>query len=197
MAAALTSANEAPSDRDQLFRIIAENSFGRGRVILASGKESDFYFDMKPSMLHPKGASLMARAILERVREAGGDSIGGLEMGAVPITGAVCLHSHDMGSPVHGFFVRKKQKEHGARKRVEGLAPGQSLNGKKVVVIDDVTTSGASTMQAVEACRDEGADIVLALSIVDREDGAAELFASAGIRFEPLFKASEFLERAG
>src|SRR5687768_12326242 len=99
-------------DRARLADIIFKRSFGRGRITLASGKESDFYFDLKPSMLHPEGASLMAKALLREIRQAGADYVGGLEMGAVPITGAVCQHSHDSGAPVSGFFVRKQAKGH-------------------------------------------------------------------------------------
>ena len=116
-------------------------------------------------------------------------------MGAVPITGAVCLHSHEIGRPVRGIFVRKKPKEHGAKKVVEGLSQGESLAGKKVVIVDDVTTSGESAMAAVKACQEEGAQIALVISIVDREEGAADLFGKLGIPFKALFRASTFLKR--
>lgn len=185
----------APSeaDRARLFEIIRANSFGRKKVILASGRESDFYFDMKPSMLDPEGAFLIANFILHAALGAGATFLGGLEMGAVPITGAVCLRSREIASPVAGFFVRKKAKTHGARKLIEGLKPGQSLQGARVVVVEDVTTTGDSAMVAVDACRDEGAIVTLVISIVDREEGAAEAFAGRGLDFASLYKASEFL----
>jgi orotate phosphoribosyltransferase len=180
-------------DRSALFEIILGSSFGRRDVILSSGKPSSFYFDMKPTMMDPQGAHLIARLILPLVLEVHGEYIGGLEMGAVPITGAILTHSYDVGTPVRGFFVRKKQKEHGAKKLVEGLREGETLLGKRVVVFDDVCTSGASALVAAEACRASGAEVVQALAIVDREEGAAELFAREAIPFKALFTASEFL----
>jgi orotate phosphoribosyltransferase len=182
-------------DDKRLADIIYRNSFGRGEVTLASGKKSDFYFDMKPSMLHPEGAHLMSKRILSECLNANAEYIGGLEMGAVPITGAVCQLSHECGRPVHGFFVRKAPKIHGAKKLIEGVAKSDSLHGKRVVIIDDVTTTGESALKAVAACRAEGANIVLVISVVDRQEGAAELFGAEGIRFTSLYRADEFLSR--
>jgi orotate phosphoribosyltransferase len=195
--AARADEGAAPSDRDRarLADIIYARSFGRGRITLASGKESDFYFDLKPSMLHPEGASLMAKALLRLIGEVGAEYVGGLEMGAVPITGAICQHSHDSGAPVAGFFVRKQAKGHGAKKLIEGLAEGETLAGKRVVVVEDVTTTGESAFKAVEPCREAGAEVVLVVTVVDREDGAKEFFASKGVPFAALFSASEFLSR--
>jgi orotate phosphoribosyltransferase len=195
--AARANEGSAPSRRDRarLADIIFARSFGRGRITLASGKESDFYFDLKPSMLHPEGASLMAKALLRLIREVGADYVGGLEMGAVPITGAICQHSHDSGAPVAGFFVRKQAKGHGAKKLIEGLAKGETLAGKRVVVVEDVTTTGESAFKAVEPCREAGAEVVLVVTVVDREDGAQAFFASKGVPFAALFSASEFLSR--
>ncbi|HVL74292.1 MAG TPA: orotate phosphoribosyltransferase, partial [Beijerinckiaceae bacterium] len=150
-----------PEGRSRLADIIHRRSFGRAKVVLASGRESDFYFDMKPSMLDPEGASLMADGLLAPIAESGAEYVGGLEMGAVPITGAVCLRSHAVGRPVRGIFVRKKPKEHGAKKLVEGLARGETLAGRRVAVIEDVTTTGESAMKAVRALRDDGAEVVL------------------------------------
>ena len=194
-AAAGRSAQTSDRDRARLADIIYARSFGRGRITLASGKESDFYFDLKPSMLHPEGASLMAKALLRLIGEVGAEYVGGLEMGAVPITGAICQHSHDSGAPVSGFFVRKQAKGHGAKKLVEGLAKGETLAGKRVVVVEDVTTTGESAFKAVEPLREAGAKVVLVVTVVDREDGAKEFFASKGVPFAALFLASEFLSR--
>ena len=183
------------SERARLADIIYERSFGTGRITLSSGQESHFYFDMKPSMFHPEGASLIAKGLLAEIKNVNGEYVGGLEIGAVPITGAIAQLSEESGFPVHGFFVRKEQKQHGARKLVEGLPPGSTLSGKRVVVVDDVTTSGASALTAVRACRADGANVVLVISIVDREEGASGAFAAEGIPFKALFSASEFLSR--
>jgi orotate phosphoribosyltransferase len=183
------------NDSASLFEIVYRRSFGRGEITLSSGQKSDFYFDMKPSMLDPKGAHLMAKQLLAEVIKAGGDYVGGLEMGAVPITGAVCSYSYSTRHPVKGFFVRKQAKAHGAKKLIEGFLADEKLAGKKLVIVDDVTTSGASALLAVEACKAMGADVRLVISIVDRGEGAAEAFASNNIPFKSLFRASDFLSR--
>ena len=179
--------------RAQLFDLIKTRSFGRGRIVLASGKVSDFYFDMKPTMLHPAGAAWLAELILRAIDDMVVDYIGGPEMGAVPLVGAIGQLSYVKGRPIPAFFVRKAVKDHGARKSIEGLCGGESLRAKNVVIVEDVTTTGDSAMRAVAAVREQGANVVLVLSIVDRSDGAREGFEKAGIPFRCLFKAEEFL----
>ena len=181
--------------RKNLAEIIYRRSFGRGDVTLASGKKSDYYFDKKPSMLDPRGAETIARMMHERVVAAGADHVGGLELGAVPITGSLVAVSVSCGKPLRGFIMRKKQKEHGAKKHIEGLAVGESLKGKKIAILEDVTTTGGSAAQVIEECRAQGAEVALVLSIVDRDEGAAEFFAGRGVKFEALFKAGEFRSR--
>ncbi len=181
--------------RERLADIIFQRSFGRAKVVLASGRESDFYFDMKPTMLDPEGAGLIAREFFEALKGSDTQYVGGLEMGAVPITGGVCQISFELGQPFRGFFVRKQAKGHGAKKLVEGLTRTESLSGKKVVILEDVTTTGESAWKAIEAIRETGADVTAVISIVDREEGAAAFFADKGMTFRSLFKASEFLSR--
>ncbi len=181
--------------RDPLEEIIFRKSFGLAVVTLSSGKTSTFYFDMKPSMLDPEGAHFIAERILCEATAVGAEFIGGLEMGAVPITGAVCQLSYKSEHPVSGFFVRKKAKEHGAKKLIEGLPKGETLSGKRVVIVDDVTTSGGSALIAVQACKAEGAEVLMVISIVDREEGAYEMFAKEEVPFKFLFTASTFLDR--
>jgi orotate phosphoribosyltransferase len=182
-----------PSTRPQLMALIRQRSFGRGKVMLASGRESDFYFDMKPTMLHPAGAAWLAELTLDAIDELGVDAIGGLEMGAVPLAATAAAFSHVRGRPLLAFFVRKRAKEHGAQKLVEGLPRGETLKGKRVVIVEDVATTGGSAIKAVEAVRDEGAEIALVLTMVDRQEGAAETFTAAGIPFRALFTAEDFL----
>src|SRR6185312_15170153 len=181
------------ANRARLHEIIRKRSFGRGEITLASGRKSDFYFNLKPTMLDPEGAALLAELTYEALKDDNLDLIGGLEMGAVPLAGAIAQLSWIKGHPIAAFFVRKKPKEHGARLAVEGLAKGESLEGKRVVVVEDVTTTGGSAMKAVEAVRDAGAEVALVLTMVDREEGATETFAQAGISFRSLYKAAEFL----
>jgi orotate phosphoribosyltransferase len=186
-------ADRSSDNRRQLMELIRQRSFGRGKITLASGRESDFYFDMKPTMLHPAGAAWLAELILDEVAALDVDCIGGLEMGAVPLAATVAGFSHVRGRPLQAFFVRKKPKEHGAQKLVEGLPKGDTLRGRKVVIVEDVATTGGSAVQAVKAVRDEGAEVVLVLAAVDRQEGAAETFAAAGVPFRALFTAEEFL----
>ena len=189
-----TASGAESADVARLGEIVRDLSFGRKQVTLSSGVPSTFYFDMKPSMLDPEGASLIAKLIYEQCREVKAELVGGLEMGAVPITGAVCLYSRDKEMPIAGYFVRKAAKEHGAKKLVEGLGPNVSLKGKRVVIVDDVTTTGKSALKVVTALREEGAEVLLAISIVDREEGAVDNFAAEGIKLVPLLSASRFLD---
>jgi orotate phosphoribosyltransferase len=177
------------SEHDRLREIIAEKSFKRGAFTLSSGRASSLYFNMKPTIMEPEGAYLSAHAFFAKLKQVNAEAVGGLEMGAVPILGALAALSYAEGHPIHTFFVRKKPKEHGARLSVEGLA---DLRGKSVVIADDVTTSGQSGFKAVEAAREAGATVKFAISLVDREEGATEFFANHGITLIPIFKASEF-----
>lgn len=179
--------------RARLADIIAKRSFGRGEITLASGRKSDFYFNLKPTMMDPEGAALLAELTFESLKDYALDYVGGLEMGAVPLAGAIAQLSWMRGHPIAAFFVRKKPKEHGARLAVEGLAKGETLQGKRVVIVEDVTTTGGSAIKAADAVRDAGGEVALVITMVDREEGATETFRDAGIPFRSLYKASEFL----
>jgi len=179
--------------RSRLIEIVKVRSFSTGsETKLVSGRSTNFYFNMKPSMLHPEGAHLMATLILDALQGARVDFVGGLEMGAVPLATAVSVTSYARGQPLPAFFVRKQAKEHGARKLVEGLAPGETLRDKRVVILEDVTTTGGSSMKAIEAVKAEGAVIERVISVVDRLEGAAETFKAAGIPFQALLTAADF-----
>lgn len=183
--------SDTSSKRAALRDIIKARSFFRGDITLASGKKSTFYFDMKPSMFDPKGADLMADLIVDRLADVPCDLVGGLEMGAVPLISPIGIKSLGTSRPIPGFFVRKAVKDHGTKKLIDGVA---DVAGKTVVIVEDVTTTGQSAMQAVRALEAAGAKVSLVISIVDREDGADDLYREAGIPFQPLFKAHEFLD---
>ena len=179
--------------RSRLIEIVKSRSFSTGgETKLVSGRSTNFYFDMKPSMLHAESAHLIAQLMLEALQGAAVDYIGGLEIGAVPLASAATTLSHARGRPINAFFVRKQAKEHGARKLVEGLAPGESLRGKRVVILEDVTTTGGSSMKAIEAVKAEGAIIERVITVVDRLEGAAETFKAAGIPFQALLTTADF-----
>ena len=111
------------ASRARLAEIIRKRSFGRGEITLASGRKSDFYFNLKPTMLDPEGATLLAELTFDALKDDNLDYVGGLEMGAVPLAGAIAQLSWIKGHPIAAFFVRKKPKEHGARLAIEGLQP--------------------------------------------------------------------------
>ena len=182
----------AEAERAELLEIVAERSFRRGLFKLSSGIESNLYFNLKPTMMHPRGACLSARAFLDILHQERADFVGGLEMGAVPIIGAVAAVGEIEGRPVGTFFVRKQPKDHGTRDLVEGLGPNESLGGQRVVVADDVATSGASIYRAIEAARAAGAQVQAALVLVNREEGATEFLAEHGVRLHSIFRASQF-----
>jgi len=179
--------------KDQLISIIKRRSFSTGKETkLASGRSSNFYFNMKPTMMDPEGAWLISELILGAIEGMGIDYVGGLEMGAVPIASSVTAISFERENPVGAFFIRKKTKEHGTQKLIEGLTEEESLDGKTVVIVEDVTTTGGSSLLAVEAVRKEGAKVACVLTIVDRQEGAFETFHSAGVAFTALLRASDF-----
>jgi orotate phosphoribosyltransferase len=180
--------------RRRLIDIVRARSFSKGtETKLVSGRSTNYYFNMKPSMLDPEGAHLIATLILDALEGSKADLIGGLEMGAVPLAVAVAVMSQAKGRPLKAFFVRKQAKEHGAKKLVEGLAPGESLQGKRVVILEDVTTTGGSSMKAIEAVRADGAIIERVITVVDRLEGAAEAFRAAGIPFQAILTTKDFL----
>ena len=180
--------------RAELFELIRTRSFGRGKIMLASGRESDYYIDMRPTTVHPAGATCVGELIVDALEGLSVDFVGGLEMGAVPLATAVAIASHRRGRDIGAFFVRKKPKDHGEKKLVEGLPKGETLRGKNVVVLEDTTTTGGSSMQAVAALREEGANILLVLTIVDRLEGAKDNFAAEKLEFRALYTADEFLK---
>ena len=179
--------------RSRLVEVVKKRSFSTGtETKLVSGRSTTFYFNMKPTMLDPEGGYLIATLILDALEGSDVDLIGGLEMGAVPLAVAVAVSSQIKGWPLRAFFVRKQAKEHGAKKLVEGLAPGESLQGKRIVVLEDVTTTGGSAMKAIEALKAEGAIIDRVITVVDRLEGAADAFRAAGVPFSALLTAADF-----
>ena len=176
--------------RTRVYDIIREKSFRRGAVTLSSGKRSDFYFDLKPAMLDPAGSTYLAQLIHFRLQDMPVERIGGLELGAVPLIAPIAIESFKGPRPISGFLVRKKVKEHGTQKKIEG----EDIAGKNVAILDDVTTTGDSAMLAVRAAQEAGANVVVVLTIVDRDESAERTFADAGIPFMKLFTASEFLK---
>lgn len=179
---------DLPAKKQRLLGIIRCRSLLQDRAfVLSSGRPSSFFFDMKRTVLDPEGAVLVADLLFEMVRVEDVDAVGGLETGAIPIVAAVCARSWPE-KPISGFFVRKEMKGHGTDQRVDGLLEA----GSRVILFEDVTTTGASVMQAAEQALRRDCTIVKIISVVDRLEGAADNFKAAGIAFQSLFTWRDF-----
>ena len=191
MAAVAKREREGRGGLSELAEIIRARSIRIGQFTLASGRQSDLYINLKPTMMDPRGGRLAAEAFLARI-PPGIDYVGGIEMGAVPVIAALAALSDIEGRPVKTFFVRKAAKDHGTREVVEGLAAGESLKGKRVLAVDDVATTGGSILQSIEAARSVGAIVEHALVIIDRQEGGTENLAAAGVKLHSVFTGDDF-----
>ena len=174
----------------QLLAILTDRSFKRGRFRLASGDWSDYYIDGRTSEVFSVSARLIGEVLYERTEGLGVDAIGGLEVGAVPLTTAAVIAYDLHGKRMEGFWVRDKVKEYGTTKLIEGAALAA---GRRVVVLDDVITKGGSALKAVEAVRAVGCEVVQVLALVDRLAGGEELLRRAGVAdYRAVFTIRDF-----
>ncbi|MEM7748436.1 MAG: orotate phosphoribosyltransferase [Pseudomonadota bacterium] len=188
--------NPSQSDaiaRDRLIDIIKARSFQSGvNITLSSGRASTYYFNMKPTMLDPEGSYLIGALTLDLIQDDNAAFIGGLEMGAVPLATSIATVSHAQQRPVSAFFVRKQAKDHGTRSLIEGLPQGEDISGKRVVVVEDVTTTGGSALKAVEVVKESGGEVACVVTIVDRLEGAGASFEEANVPFKALLTLDDF-----
>jgi len=180
------------STREQLLALLAEKSFRLGNFKLSSGGTSDYYIDCRLTTLDARGALLTGQTVLEELaaRRWNADAIGGLTMGADPIVVATSVISAQQGRPIHGFLVRKAEKTHGTGQRIEGFREKPA----RVVIVDDVCTTGASTIQAIEAAREYGFEIAGVMCLVEREEAGGRTNveqAAAPAPFVSLFTAND------
>jgi orotate phosphoribosyltransferase len=168
----------------ELIGLVEAKALKRGTFRLASGREASFYLDAKQVVLDGHGAMLVGRAILERLRSLGPlpAAVGGMSIGADPITSAVITMAGVEGLPLKGFMVRKEPKDHGTKKYVEGpVEPGQ-----RVVIVEDVTTTGGSSLLAIDRVQEFGLVVERVVTVIDRLAGAKDAFAARGIPLESL-----------
>jgi orotate phosphoribosyltransferase len=174
--------------RQKLRDLLISEAYMEGDFVLTSGKHSDHYFDCKQVTLHPEGLAIVSQLLAAKLHSKSIPAIGGLAIGADPIVGGVVSSSWDFGYPIRGFIVRKEAKKHGTHSWIEGPV----AKGQRVAIVDDVVTSGGSIITAIERARIEGLEPVIAITIVDREEGGAENIEREGkVPFEPLFRYSE------
>jgi orotate phosphoribosyltransferase len=175
--------------KEQLRVLLEKEALKRGQFTLSSGKTSNYYLDGRIITLTPEGAFLVAQIILEMIKTAEPDAIGGPTLGADPIVGALAVLSHIQKTPLKTFIVRKQTKEHGMQRQIEGPA---LKKGDTVIIVDDVATTGKALVEAKAALDAAGVRVLKAIVIVDRNEGARENLAQAGILLEPIFTIKDF-----
>lgn len=170
-------------DRDELLAMVRDRAVVRGRVTLTSGREADYYVDMRRIALAGDAAPLVGRVLLELTADLGFDAVGGMTMGADPVATAMLHAAAAAGRRLDAFVVRKEAKAHGLQRRIEG----PDITGRRVLVVEDTSTTGGSPLAAVEAVREAGANPVAVAVIADRSTGAAERIATAGLPYRYAF----------
>lgn len=177
--------------KTKLLECIKNNDVSRGTIKLSSGKISDLYIDAKMVTLDPEGAFLTAKVILDILKDDDVDAVGGMTMGADPITGALAAISFKDGRPLKTFIVRKEPKKHGKQKWIEGPLSKDA----KVVVIDDVTTTGKSVLDSIQKIKEStDCKILKVISLVDRSEGARETLKNEGYDLVSIFERKDLLE---
>jgi orotate phosphoribosyltransferase len=170
------------SDRDALLQLIKDLAVVHGQVTLSSGRQADYYIDLRRITLHRIAAPLVGRVMREVTADWAYDAVGGLTLGADPV-GTAVMHASD--GAVDAFVVRKEEKKHGMQRRVEG----PDVAGRRVLVVEDVSTTGGSPLTAVQALRDAGAEVVGVAVIVDR--GAGSAIEAAGLEYRSAYTLAD------
>ena len=177
------------NDRDRLRQMLLELSMRFGEFVLSSGATSNYYIDVRKTSLHPEGLKLISHMFHEILQTDNVTAVGGLTLGADPLVAGLMLYSAERGRPLEGFLVRRTTKDHGLRGQVEGNLAGH----KRVAILDDVITSGESVLIAAEAAESYKAQVVRVLAVVDRGQGATQIFQQRGLPFTTLFSIGELL----
>lgn len=179
-------------DKDLLKALVREHALQFGQFTLASGKQASFYLDCRKITLHPQGSNLIAAGILDGITSNRfpimPDAVGGLAIGADPITASIVVLAGQRGLPLRGFMVRKEAKTHGTGKLVEGPV----TSGMKCVIVEDVITSGGSALRAVESAKDFGMEVLGIYGVIDRLEGGREAIEKAGLPLSTLLTINDF-----
>jgi orotate phosphoribosyltransferase len=175
----------AVSDRENLRQLIKDLAVVHGRVVLSSGREADYYVDLRRITLHHAAAPLVGRVLLDLTADWGYDAVGGLTLGADPVATAVLHAAAGRGHGVDAFVVRKQGKAHGLQRRIEG----PDVAGRRVLAVEDTSTTGGSVLDAVEALRAEGAEVVGVAVVVDR--GAGDAVRAAGLDYRAAYSLAD------
>ncbi len=185
MTIASTAALE--NDRQMLIGLIQEEAVFHGDFTLSSGKKATYYVDMRKLTLDHRAAPAIGRLVLDIIRDLSVDAVGGLTLGADPIANAVLHASVQAGTPVDAFVVRKEPKDHGRGRQIEGA----EVAGKRVVVVEDTSTTGQSPLKAAEVARAAGADVVAVVTVVDRKTGAQAAVEEAGYTWRSIIDLAD------
>jgi orotate phosphoribosyltransferase len=169
--------------------MLLERSMRFGEFVLSTGITSNYYIDVRKTSLHPQGLQWISRLFWELLEPEGITAIGGLTMGADPLVAGLMLHSLQVGRPLDGFLVRRGAKDHGTLGQVEGNLAGH----KRVAILDDVITSGESALVAAEAAESYKVQVVRIVTVLDRNQGAAQVFQQRGYPFTSLFTVNDLL----
>ena len=178
-----------PTERDRLRQMLLDRSMRFGEFVLSSGATSSYYIDVRKTSLHPEGLRCISKLFFDALASDNVTAVGGLTLGADPLVAGLILHAAERGRPLEGFLVRRVAKEHGTRGEVEGNLAGH----KRVAILDDVITSGESALIAAEAAESYKAEVVRVLAVVDRGQGASQIFQQRGLPFTALFSIGELL----
>ena len=174
-------------NRERLLQLLKEKALRFGEFVLASGKRSDYYINGKLISLDPEGLYLLSEIILEKIKDDKVNAIGGMTLGADPMVGGVITLAGQRGLPLRGFIVRKERKNHGTESQVEGSL----RKGDRVVIVEDVSTTGGSSLKAIKVVEELGCQVVKVIALLDRDEGSGENFSRGGYEFEPIFTTSD------
>ena len=178
---------DSTAARARLLEIVKDKAIVHGRVTLSSGKEADYYVDLRRVTLDGEASPLVGIVMRDLISDLDYDAVGGLTLGADPVATAILHASAAAGDRKDAFVVRKSGKAHGLQQRIEG----PSIKGRRVVIVEDTSTTGASPLDAANAAREAGAEVVAVATIADRATGAAQVFADAGFEYRHVYGLEE------